>query len=97
MFIAHSTKDGIFFTAHETAEAAVTHLINSLTDTNDDFWASADGKSIVRSSRMVDYDLQVFPSVAAAVDAMSDQDPEVLASSLRAIADAVEEFEAMNA
>lgn len=88
----------IEFRLHETREDAVSWVLGELpSDYDGDFWASEDGRQIERSSRGLDFTVEVFDSVEEAISSQLSLDDEALPRVLRSIADAVEAFYAVEA
>lgn len=92
MFISEITKNGVKFTAHETAEEAVTFILDYLgSDYEKDFWASEDGKELIANTgSRLDFSAAVYNSAEAAIRANSGLDEDDLPAVLRILADAVE-------
>ena len=93
-YVSESTYGEVIeFRLHETREDAVSCVIRGLpSDYDKDFWASENGREIKRSSRGLDFTVDVFDSVKEAIDSQMGLDEEALPRVLRSIADAVEAF-----
>ncbi len=90
MIIASITKNGFDFSAHETARAAVSYIINDLGDDYAErIWASDDGEKI-EGPGSTNFIVAIYPSESAAVVSLRDYDPEVMVVGLRALAEAIE-------
>lgn len=91
MFIAESTFGTHSFTAFDTAEEAVSFLLDMIgSDYSDFFRASDDGKNIVNYGGGFDFDISVHETIQSAISAQMDLDEDYLPHVLRLIADAVE-------